>query len=382
MSFTAFIETQFPVSKLSKESYKERKANNSQTLTGLGKWWGRKPLVLVRATIVGLLLPATGDPQKDLDVFLRLMTMDEAGLRQRRSKSIPANRVAELLTEEERAPYFTEEKGKWSWAGGMSREARAELQERAFRCMGYDEQLSYCDRPEQIDGPSPEAWAVINAHCGTTAVSLREWVQQMGQKQFGHTPRVGDAFCGGGSIPFEAARLGCEAYGSDLNPVAALLTWASLNIIGGGEEVQKQVLNVQREAFEAADRQITEWGIEHNEKGWRADAYLYCVEAKSPATGYWVPLAPSWVISEKYKVCAVLQPDHANKRYHIEIITGANSKTFAQAKNGTVQNSRLICPETGQEFTISSIRGYGLDTSFWRGRKGIALAPFIAQAIE
>jgi DNA-binding NarL/FixJ family response regulator len=31
----SFIETQFPVSRLSKESYKERKANYSQTLTHL-----------------------------------------------------------------------------------------------------------------------------------------------------------------------------------------------------------------------------------------------------------------------------------------------------------------------------------------------------------
>jgi putative DNA methylase len=30
-------------------------AGSSQTLTGLGKWWGRKPLVLVRATLLGLL---------------------------------------------------------------------------------------------------------------------------------------------------------------------------------------------------------------------------------------------------------------------------------------------------------------------------------------
>src|SRR5690606_29818072 len=44
----AFIEVQFPVAKLSAESYKERKAGAGQTLTGLGKWWGRKPLVLVR----------------------------------------------------------------------------------------------------------------------------------------------------------------------------------------------------------------------------------------------------------------------------------------------------------------------------------------------
>ena len=53
----SFIEVQFPVSKVSKESYKERKAGQSQTLTGLGKWWGRKPLILVRATILGLLMP-------------------------------------------------------------------------------------------------------------------------------------------------------------------------------------------------------------------------------------------------------------------------------------------------------------------------------------
>ena len=62
------------------ESYKERTAKQSQTLTGLGKWWGRKPLVLCRATILGLLLPATDNPQKDRDVFLRLMPMDDDGL--------------------------------------------------------------------------------------------------------------------------------------------------------------------------------------------------------------------------------------------------------------------------------------------------------------
>ena len=93
----AFIETQFPVSKLSKESYKERKSNYSQTLTGLGKWWGRKPLVLVRAVILGLLLPATSDPRRDREVFLKLMTMDEEGLLLRKSKSIPLREVFSRL---------------------------------------------------------------------------------------------------------------------------------------------------------------------------------------------------------------------------------------------------------------------------------------------
>ncbi len=39
-------------------------------------------------------------------------------------------------------------------------------------------------------------------------------------------PPVYDPFCGGGSIPLEAQRLGLRAYGSDLNPLAVLITKA------------------------------------------------------------------------------------------------------------------------------------------------------------
>ena len=35
--------------------------------------------------------------------------------------------------------------------------------------------------------------------------------------------------------------------------------------------VQEEVVRVQAEVFAAADRKITSWGIEHNERGERAD---------------------------------------------------------------------------------------------------------------
>ncbi|MGQ9595763.1 MAG: DUF1156 domain-containing protein, partial [Anaerolineae bacterium] len=44
----------------------------------------------------------------------------------------------------------------------------------------------------------------------------------------GRAPRVLDPFAGGGSIPLEALRLGCEAYALDYNPVAVLLNKAVL----------------------------------------------------------------------------------------------------------------------------------------------------------
>jgi putative DNA methylase len=43
-------------------------------------------------------------------------------------------------------------------------------------------------------------------------------------------PLVVDPFAGGGSIPLEALRLGCEAFASDLNPVACLILKRSLLI--------------------------------------------------------------------------------------------------------------------------------------------------------
>ena len=101
---TSFIEEQFPVSKLSKECYKERKSSQGQTITGLGKWWGRKPLTLVRAAILGCLLPATEDKASDRETFLRLMGMDAEGL-WFRHKKLSVKFVLETLKERNALAY-------------------------------------------------------------------------------------------------------------------------------------------------------------------------------------------------------------------------------------------------------------------------------------
>ena len=46
----------------------------------------------------------------------------------------------------------------------------------------------------------------------------------------GELPPVLDPFAGGGSIPLEAARLGCPAHAADLNPVAVLLNKCNLEL--------------------------------------------------------------------------------------------------------------------------------------------------------
>jgi putative DNA methylase len=339
----SFIETQFPVSKVSKESFKERTAAQSQTLTQLGKWWGRKPLILVRAAILGLLLPATDYPTKDREIFLKLLTMDDEGMWQRKKSSIASNVLKEYLLPREATEYFVGDKLR----SGLSRDDKKELQQRVFLRMGYDERLKYCYRPEEIDGPPPSAWKDINSHLGTDVSSIPELVEQLGIRQFGSRPTVGDCFCGGGSVPFEAARIGCDVFGSDLNPVAALLTWASLNIVGGSKEVVEEVKKVQQEVYDEVDKQIMEWGVENNEKGWRGYAYLYCNEVVCPECGWKVPLLPTFSIAERMqKVIAELEPDYENKRYHIHIRQASPEESENAHESGIMTSDGMVCPNT------------------------------------
>src|SRR6266704_1416739 len=74
----SLIERLLPAQKISAEAQKERKAGAGQTLTALGSYWkGRKPLILVKACVLGALLPATEDRECDLEIFEKLMAIDD-----------------------------------------------------------------------------------------------------------------------------------------------------------------------------------------------------------------------------------------------------------------------------------------------------------------
>lgn len=354
----SFIERQFPVSKVSKESYKERKSSQGQTITGLGKWWGRKPLLLVRTAILGCLLPATDNPEKDTEVFLKIMSMDDEGLLLRKEKKFTIPALYEIVKNNHRlnAKYgncFYEDGGKIKLDANAPRE---EIENEAFLTLGYDERIAMCMRPEQLENISLQAWKDINHHLGTDAHTLSELVQQLSIKRSGHNVRVGDCFCGGGSIPFEAARIGCDVYASDLNPIAGLLTWADLHICGADKKELKRIKDFQKKAYDAVDKEIRELGVEHNEKGDRALSYLYCVEADCPECGWRVPLLPSFVVG--IRAGRVIVKLHENKRnYEITVHSAVSEKELKEAQNaGTTRNNSLICPHCGKSTPISVLR--------------------------
>jgi putative DNA methylase len=434
----SFIERQFPVGRLSAEAYKERKAGAGQTLTALGSYWkGRKPLILVRAVVLGCLLPARDDPAADLDIFLKLMAMDDDAFGRRFDGSATdfarlfpdhANFVATNLTrvwrkdlpleelrkraEEIRCldaaphPYeeallaqlldfsksqklkepaasavefaavfahaaeeLTEEvETRWRWREDIDEHERETRIAEAFATLPYsfDQRLKHVRRPEECDEAEllSTIWSDVNHHLGTTARSMVELVEQLGVARFGHRPKVADTFCGGGSIPFEAARLGCDVYASDLNPIACMLTWGAFNIIGASKERRAEIEKAQKEVAEAVDAEFTRLGIELDAHGNRAKAYLYCLETRCPKTGWMVPMAPSWIISKTRNVVAKLVPDHAAKCYGIEIHSGVSAAEMAEAERGTVRDGRLVHPMNPERSGVEmkTIRGDYRDT--------------------
>ncbi len=134
--------------------------------------------------------------------------------------------------------------------------------------------------------------------------------------RFGHRPRVADTFCGSGQIPFEAARLGCDVYASDLNPIACMLTWGAFHIVGRLAGERERLARGQQELVETVQAEIDDLGVETDGKGWRAKVFLYCVEARVPQTGWMVPLLPSRVISKGDTVSSLSWcPTPERKRY-------------------------------------------------------------------
>lgn len=387
----ALIETVFPAQKVSFEAQSERKAVSAQTLTGLGSYWkGRKPLILVRAIVLGSLLPPTDDAQADLALFEKLMAFDDEGLARRAliGNAVSPAEIAARIQLDDPWNYFKATLKRGDVTGGDVRWMRfpldADAQCIALRwqrsladddklviyrkllatCASYEEKANLGKRPEEVDQEWLYApvWTQVNrhyAHLGVKVKSLPELVEQLGILRYGHRPCVGDTFAGGGSIPYEAARIGCDAYASDLNPIACMLTWGAFNVIGASAEQRTALDDTQRKVFAAVDRELTELKVEYDAKGNRAKAYLYCLETRCPETGWMVPLSPSWVISPKQGAVAKLVADARHKRFDIEVIAGAPAKALKAAEQGTVRDGDMVYQLEGKTYRtpIKTLRG-------------------------
>jgi adenine-specific DNA methylase len=355
----SLIEKAWPTAKISAETQKERKAVQGQTLTGLGSYWkGRKPLILTKACVLAALMPATDDLEKDVEIFEKLMGMSDETFGRRYEDGPTA--FAKLFPDH--AHEVADDSGRsWVWRDDLDPRERQRRIAHAFMDLPYGQRLEKVKRPEELaEGELLDGiWDEVNAHLGTTARTISELVEQLGIMRFGRRPLLADTFSGSGSIPFEAARIGCDVIASDLNPVACMLSWASFNIVGATPARHAQIKQEMRKIADQVDRSIKDMGIEHDAVGNRAKLYLYCNETRCPRTGWMVPITPTWMISKKRNTIARLIPDHANKRYDIEILNGVTDEEVEASEIGTLRSGRLFHPMLDDDLGISmkEIRG-------------------------
>lgn len=382
----ALIERLLPVQKLSAEVFKERKAGAGQTLVPLGAYWkGRKPLILVKACVLGCLLPATDDPVRDLLIFEKLMAMDDESFAARWKRRPKPYKILEAISIARISDYFVSDPPdvlpssapvdwlrselkdvKVQWRNDISELERRQLEAQMLPKETYRKRVEMANRPEEVmDTVHDHIWDAVNEHLGTSAHTFPELIEQLGVMRYGHRPRVADTFCGSGQIPFEAARLGCDVYASDLNPVACMLTWGSFHIVGGSSEQRAKMEREQRRFVEKVQAEIDKLKVETDGSGWRAKAYLYCVEVRCPQTGWTVPLIPSKVLSFGKQAVVDLIPVPSERRYDLTVRSGVAPDELTAASKGTIrsdgpgQDPYMIHTVEGREYRtkISTLRG-------------------------
>ena len=374
----ALIERLLPVQKLSAESYKEQMAGSAKTLTALGSYWkGRKPLILSKACVLGCLLPATDDPKRDLEIFEMLMGMDQLSFAARAKRrprpkeiigNLPLARIEDYFCVSPRGALPYSAPVDWSnpayedvnvaWRSDLPVRERRWLEAQMLPTTPYRKRVKNSRRPEEVSNVHDHIWEAVNTHLKTCARSFPELINQLGVMRFGHRPKVADPFCGSGQIPFEALRLGCDVYAADLNPIACMLTWGAIHIVGASPERREELKRGQKKLAAKVQSEIDRLGIETDDQGWRAKVFLYCVEVQCPQTGWLVPLLPSRIVSKGYRVVADLVPNPSHKRYDITIRSDVNDDDLEAAEAGTVgrrgtlQRS-LRCPR-GQRQTVQN----------------------------
>ena len=161
------------------------------------------------------------------------------------------------------------------------------------------------------------------------------------------TPLVVDPFAGGGSIPLEALRLGCETFASDLNPVACLILKVMLEDMsrhgpGLADELRKAGAEIKAQA----EKELADL-YPKDPDGATPIAYLWArtVRCEAPNCGAEIPLMRSmWLCRKPNRKWAlktnVVRDDGVPLRVEFEIFEPESDREVA---GGTVSRARATC---------------------------------------
>ncbi len=149
--------------------------------------------------------------------------------------------------------------------------------------------------------------------------------------------RVLDPTAGGGSIPFEALRLGCSAIPNDLNPVAWLILKSTVEFPRLGERVLGRYVELAKRFGERCKDRIRY--LYPDEPNGVCDGYLWARTITCPCCSGKVPLSPQWNLTKTTGVRLAPVIEKAKRYCRFEVVD--NLKKMSK---GTVKGGDALCP--------------------------------------
>lgn len=184
------IEVALPLKEVSEQSAREKSIRHGHIST-LHIWWARRPLAACRAVVFASLIPDPDDPA--CPESFRSLVMETLGRSEFRPKALEPSPAAPPTDE----PIPLEDTPR-------------------NRCLEFIKYLVRWENSNAAEYIEPARTLIAAAH------------KILHPEAEGDSPKVIDPFSGGGAIPLEALRLGCDTTALDLNPVAHLIELCTL----------------------------------------------------------------------------------------------------------------------------------------------------------
>ena len=283
MSGTRLIERWLPIAEIGEESVRERRSMTALPPTYyLHVWWARRPLVASRAAILASLLPADADRQRFLQVL-----------------GIHGDPVAARTA--------------------IDRARRDDV--RIDNPYGYDRAFGYCPTASDSD-----------------------WLNSLLDRNLENVA-VLDPTAGGGSIPFEAARLGLSSLASDLNPVATLILRATIEWPSSFfQHIEGEFRVVAAELRRRIEERLGTFFPQRDLPNCLDLTYVWARTVSCPYCDGLVPLSPNWRLASDGTGVRVnphlgAGPGTEGRVCSFEIVTSAQEQSA-----GTVARGDGTCP--------------------------------------
>ena len=399
------IEAGFPSHQVGAETQRERGASSAlPPLYFLHVWWARRPLIPSRAAILGSLLPA----DTDTDWFLRQLGIEKVQAMVGGVPWVLDDKMIKLL---EVGPDGRERlEVSPAVLRALAREERSRGEQRRLiesfiadnSPMERETAIQrWADMSQPLSGPMPELNDMLEVYriSGDPAwfSQLMEVVSSTGKRVpnlYGYdrayrkapvspvsSSIVLDPTAGGGSIPFEALRLGNSAIANDLNPVAAVILSATIDyplrfgvdlvqdIEGWGKTLLDEAHMRLEQAFGIVPSQSVASTQQHVEKLSTQEeapmeslrSYIFAREITCPHCGGEVPLLNTcWLSKSGDKWAVRIIPDGSSKNGKVRFET--HKVVRGKGPNGEDPNFRTVrggkgeCIHCGQGISSDEIK--------------------------